>query len=314
MNNINFSSNTGIGGAVQLSGTGWTVAAIVSYYCGVPLVLNPNITGFGGNDYGVLFEFLPGAYGIGDILNKAGYKNYFILGSDIEYGGRDKFFKSHKDTIIFDYHYFHDNNYIPDNYKVWWGIEDRKLYQFAKNKIAEITQEEPFFITILTADSHFTGGYLDEQAEIVFDSQYKNVLRDMSKQLYAFLEWLCLQPFYESTTVVILGDHLYMDSSFFLKDFRGERYPINIFINSVLPQSETKRRVLSHFDILPLLVESIGGSYNADGLALGRSLNVPEGKSTLIEKYGVRSMNEQLGHPSKLYNSLWSMQQNKNVN
>jgi phosphoglycerol transferase len=323
VNNINYSQNTGIGGIVQLYGTEWTIAGIASCYLGIPLAVNfLNQTQW--NNYSSLgSEFLPGAYGIGDILQTEGYKNYFILGSNVEFGGRDIFFKTHKDTVVFDYHYFHDNNYIPDNYKVWWGIEDRKLYQLAKTKITEIALEEPFFITLLTADTHPTGGYLDEQAEIIFDSQYKNVLRDMSKQLQAFVEWLYRQPFYENTTIVILGDHLYQNSSFFPENFSIQdlssryerkyftggnkenynRYVINIFVNSLLSQDESKNRSISHFDILPLLIESIGGSYDAEGLALGRSLSIAG--MTLVEKYGVQSMNEHLRQTSKLYNSFW---------
>ena len=328
-NNISYSGqNTGIGGITQLYGTEWTVAGITAYYLGVPLAVNfLNQTRW--NSYGTLGdEFLPGAYGIGNILYAEGYKNYFILGSDMEFGGRDKLFKTHKNTVIYDYSYFRDNNFIPADYKVWWGIEDRKLYQYAKRKITEIAQQEyPFFITILTADTHPVGGYLDEYAEIVFDSKFKNVLHDMSKQLHGFIEWLYQQPFYENTTIVILGDHLYQDSLFFPQNFQIQklsssyeksyflgnneenynRFPINIFINSLLPMNENINRRLSHFDVLPLLVESVGAAFDSKGLALGRSVHIPNGEETLVEKYGAPFINEQLRRTSKLYNQLWNI-------
>jgi phosphoglycerol transferase len=105
-NHVNFSGDDGIGGAVQLYGTEWTIAGITSYYSGVPLALSfLNQTEW--NNYGKLGDdFLPGASGIGDILRDAGYNSYFFLGSDIAFGGRDKYFKTHKDTVIFDYNYF----------------------------------------------------------------------------------------------------------------------------------------------------------------------------------------------------------------
>jgi phosphoglycerol transferase len=323
-NNINFSHNGGIGSAVQLYGTEWTIAGIVSYYSGVPLAIRfLNQTEW--NNYGELGdEFLPGATGIGDILSKAGYKNYFILGSEVEFGGRNKYFKTHKDAAVFDYHYFCDNNIIPANYRVWWGIEDRKLYRFAKDIISDLSGEEPFFITLLTADTHPTGGYLDDQAERIFDSQYKNVLRDMSRQLAEFVEWIQSQDYYENTTVVILGDHLYQDSSFFPEQFRIQklasryevevftkgtdsvysRYPLNIFINSLLNPRQVKQRRFSHFDILPTLIESVGGVYEGEGLALGRSLNTAD-IVTLVEKYGEVAINDQLRRSSNFYNALW---------
>jgi phosphoglycerol transferase len=119
---------------------------------------------------------MPNAYGIGDILSKEGYTNYFILGSEAEFGGRDKYFKTHGDTIIYDYRYFLDNGLVPKSYRVWWGFEDRKLYQFTKEKLLEIAKSPPFFLTLLTADTHPVDGYLDNEAEKMFGSQYENVL------------------------------------------------------------------------------------------------------------------------------------------
>jgi phosphoglycerol transferase len=323
-NNLTISGTGEIGGPHQLYGTEWTIAGIASYYLGMPLAVNfLNQTGW--NNYGTLGgQFLPGAYGIGDILENAGYKNYFILGSDAQFGGRDKFFNTHKNTTIYDYLYFRDNGFIPHDYKVWWGIEDRKLYHLAKSKITEIARQEPFFVTLLTADTHPVDGYLDNQAERLFDTQYKNVIRDMSRQLHDFVNWVSRQPFYENTTLVILGDHLYQDSTFFPEHFKTQklvsryekkyfeknikeiynRYPINIFINSLLPQQNIKNRAFSHFDILPALLESIGSVYDAEGIALGRSMSMP-GSLTLLEKYGEPLMNEYLRRKSVLYNALW---------
>jgi phosphoglycerol transferase len=307
----------------QLYGTEWTIAGITAQYSGVPLALTfLNRTEW--NNYGTIgSEFLPGASGVGDILSEAGYKNYFILGSRIEFGGRDKYFKTHKDTVIYDYHYFVENDYIPKDYNVWWGIEDRKIYDFAKEKITEIASDEPFFITLLTADTHPTGGYLDAEAVTPFDSQYKNVLFDANKQLSDFLGWLSKQPFYENTTIVVLGDHLYSDSSVFPDGFRiysvrskyrvqyyndilenqYKRFPINIFINSLLNEENTKYRVFSHFDMFPTLIDSIGGIYDAKGLGLGRSLN--KGEKTLLEVFGVDQVNKNLQQKSAYYNRLW---------
>jgi phosphoglycerol transferase len=302
--NVNFSATNGLGGANQLHGTSPTVAGIVAQYSGLPLSLN-----FNEYHYGDVFEkFLPGASGIGDILFDAGYKNYFILGSEIELSARDKYFKLHKNTVIYDYNYFRDNNYIQKNHKVWFGFEDRKLFSLAKEKITEITKEEPFFITLLTADTHAIDGYLDEKAQRVFSSKYKNVLFDMNNQLFDFLEWLKTQDFYENTTVVVLGDHLYMDWTFFPENIQNEnrRFPVNIFMNSLLREDFTKHRLFSHFDMFTALIDSIGGIYDAKGLALGRSMNKNE--PTLLEELGIDFVNKALRQKSMYYNKLWLME------
>jgi len=320
--NINFSINEEIGGPVQLFGAEWTIAGTAAYYSGLPFAIRFfslkewNNYGFTGD------EFLPGACSLGDILYDAGYKSYYFYGSEVEFGGTDKYFKTHKNTVFYDYTYFQNNKYIPDDYRVWWGIEDRKLYELAKIKISELSREEPFFVTLSTLDTHPTEGYLDEQAERLYNSQFKNVIRDMSRQLYAFIDWLKQQDFYENTTIVILGDHLYQDTTFFPDNFKmkklspnynsryftgntlksNNRYPINIFINSLLDSSKVKNRAFSHFDMLPVIIESVGGIINAEGLALGRSMTKG---TTLIEKYGEAQMNRQLRLKSNLYDSLW---------
>jgi len=323
--NISYVSNCNQYGHFQVYGTDWTIAGIVGQYSGIPLSISfMNLKNH--NDYGMLGEkFLPKACSIADILSKEGYSNYFICGSNASFGGRDKYFKTHGDTVIYDYNYFQDAHLIPPDYKVWWGIEDRKLYDLTKNKLSEISSSnDPFFVTILTADTHPVDGYLDTSAEQNYDTQFKNVLRDMSKQLKDFIDWLKEQEFYNNTTVVVLGDHLYMDSNVFPEDFKvfkkgakfinaernniEKRHCINIFINSLLKPDGTKTRKYTHFDIYPTLLDSIGVEYNAEGLGLGRSLN--KCSETLLEGYvggGTIQMSEELKRPSILYKWLWGV-------
>ena len=45
-------------------------------------------------------------------------------------------------------------------------------------------------------------------------NQYANVMSCASRQVVDFVNWLKAQPFYENTTIVIVGDHLTMDSDF----------------------------------------------------------------------------------------------------
>ena len=295
-NNVNFSSTNFIGGPVPLTGTDWTIASIVAYYSGIPLVTRLY------NDLGDFVEsFLPNANGLAYILANQGYNQYFILGSDSRFAGRDKYFSTHKDTVIYDYNYFVNNNYIQEDYFEWWGIEDRKLFDYAKNLLGDISKEEPFFVTILTADTHTTGGYLDEYASVIFDSRYMNVVYDMDKQVTMFLSWIMEQDFYNDTTIIILGDHLYMDNSFFPSSFNEKRYILNIFINSLFDFS-VNNRLLSHFDFLPLIIESIGGKFINEGIALGRSLT---NETTLIEKYGYEEMSRLLRLRSDFYPQFW---------
>lgn len=85
---------------------------------------------------------------------------------------------------IFDYNSALENHSIPEGYKVWWGFEDEKLFSFAKDKALELSkEEEPFNLTLLTADTHFTDGYVCELCNNEFPDQYSNVLSCASRQI-----------------------------------------------------------------------------------------------------------------------------------
>ena len=161
INNLNFSNNNGVGGSIQVSNTSCTIAAMVAQTSGVPLkVISFNAY----HDYG---DSLPGVYALGDVLKDYGYKNYLMLGSDASFGGRRDYFTTHGNYEIYDYLYALDNNWIDSDYYVWWGYEDKKLFEFAKKELTKISkQDEPFNFTLLTADTHFTDGYVDEDCEI----------------------------------------------------------------------------------------------------------------------------------------------------
>lgn len=95
-----------------------------------------------------------------------------------------------------DYDYAIENSKIPSDYKVWWGYEDEKLFEFAKEKCTELSrQEEPFNLTMLTVDTHFEDGYMCEKCPNDYGDQYANVMACSSKQVYEFIEWVKQQPF-----------------------------------------------------------------------------------------------------------------------
>ena len=161
-------------------------------------------------------NFMPGLTAIGDILQENGYSQNLLLGSDANFGGRKSFYTQHGNYNIYDYYYSKDNGQIPEDYHVFWGYEDKKLFEFAKEHLLEISSlEEPFNMTILTVDTHFEDGYLCEDCQDTYGSdQYANVMACSSKQVSEFVKWVQEQDFYENTTIVISGDHPTMDSDF----------------------------------------------------------------------------------------------------
>lgn len=293
LENTNFSNTNKLGGAMQVENTGWTMAGLIAHTSGVPLKLSALKT--------LDKNFLPGVYSLGDILKDNGYNNYFMIGSDARFGGRENYFKNHGSYTIYDYYYAIDNNFIESDYHVWWGYEDYKLFNHAKEKIKEASKlDKPFNFTILTVDTHFTDGYMDDSCKDVFDSKYANSLYCSDSKIYSFIKWIQKQDFYKDTVIIITGDHLTMQYDFY-DDNDYQRTIYNTIINSKLIPKKEKNRLFSSFDMFPTTLASLG--VKIEGNKLGLGVNLYSEEETLIEKLGYDKLNKEIMKKSVYYNN-----------
>ena len=292
----NFSSGEKLGGFVPVSGTTYTLAGMISQNSGVNFKLPINIM-----DKNMVK--MNGVYALGDVLVDNGYKNYLMMGSQAIFASRDKYFKNHGNYEIFDYTYAINNELIPKDYLVWWGYEDNKLFEFAKNKLKDISKEEQTFnLTLLTADTHFTDGYLDSECDTPFDKKYANVMHCSDKMINNFITWVMEQDFYKNTTIVLVGDHLTMQSSFYDDiDKNYTRSVYNVFINSRVKSDTTKNRMFSSMDIYPTTLASLGVKIDGDRLGLGT--NMYSNKKTLMEELGYKYVSNELKKRSSFYDN-----------
>lgn len=307
--NISFSDKDYLGGAFPVSGTTWTAAAMVTQTSGIPLTIPLSKSNFGADN-----KFLPGAYSLGQILEKEGYNQMLMVGSIATYAKRKAYFVQHGNYDVFDYYSAVDNGYLPKGYYRWWGFEDAKLFEFSKEKILELAAKgEPFNYTMLTVDTHFTDGYKCDYCEDKYDTQYANVISCSDKQIYEFIEWIKQQPFYEDTVIVLAGDHLTMDHNYFNRvddsiKQRGRRI-YNCFINTGLSSQYTKNRVFTTLDMFPTTLAALGVTWDCEGLGLG--VNLFSGKPTLAEKKGVDKFSNELAYSSDFYGDYFFIKNNK---
>lgn len=296
--NINFSNTDKLGGAIQVTGTSWTVAGMVAQTSGIPLK-----TEIDSNSYSGYSSFLPGICSLGDILEKEGYNLKLMVGSDSKFGGRKDYFTVHGNYEIFDLYTAIEEGKMTKEDEVWWGYDDDHLFKWAKDEILELAnQEEPFNFIMLTADTHFEDGYLSENVGNEFETQYENVFAYSSKCVYEFVNWIKEQEFYKNTTIVIVGDHRGMQTEFYEEHLKEDytRTIYNVFINSAIPEQNSTNRDFSTLDMFPTVLASIGAEIEGDRLGLGT--NLFSGESTLIEQYGYEFINEELSKRSNYYN------------
>lgn len=301
--NVSFSNQaSGLGGAMPISGTTWTVAGMVSQSAGIPLnqqLFNTETTGERAYK-----SFLPGAYDLGDVLAEAGYNQTFLMGSEAKFGGRNILLKQHGNYKIIDYIAAKQSRLIAGDYGVWWGYEDKKLFEFAREEAKQLsTENKPFNISILTADTHFTDGYLDPTCKTSYKQQYDNVYACSSRQITEFVRWVQQQPFGKDTTIVISGDHLGMQTAYYDKITQDKSYQRTIYnaiINPAIKPVSTNSRLFSTVDMYPTTLSAMGVKIPGDRLALGTDLF--SSKPTLLEQYGsVQALNQDIEKRSDYY-------------
>lgn len=269
--NISFSDKEELGGLVSYDGSAWTMAALMASTSGVPYKLPVE-----GNTAGEYEKILPGAVTLGEVLQDAGYHNYFMCGSDAEFGGRKQYFEQHGDYEIIDYYSAVEDGFIPEDYYEFWGIEDEKLFQYAKDKLTDIADNgQPFNFTMLTVDTHHMEGYICPLCDDVYPEQYANVIACSDRQTVNFIKWVQEQSWYKDTVIVLVGDHISMNNTFWNdipEDYQRRIY--NCFVNTGKEKEavEFKNRKAYSMDLFPTTLGALGVQIEGERLGLGTNL------------------------------------------
>ncbi|MDE5898659.1 MAG: LTA synthase family protein, partial [Treponemataceae bacterium] len=260
---VNFSGTEQTGGGVNLDGTSWTAAGLLSKLSGLPY-FNPLVMD-GGRTL-----CLPQAKTLNDFLAEQGYAQVFAMGSEKQFENRDAILESHGVTVH-DIVWYKENGFLPSDYQVFWGFEDAKLFKMARMELESLAAApEPFFFGMLTVDTHFPYGFRCGLCPDDFDAPMMNVLKCADRQIADFMAWMEGQPWFSDTTVVILGDHCYLDApknnfireeSPLSKDAVAERRRfLDIVVNPAqeVGRSAQKGRTFSSLDIMATVLESTG--------------------------------------------------------
>lgn len=298
--NIAFGDKDGMKGTHNPVGTTWTTASLLTSSSGIPFAFNIGMNKNVGSDADS-GKFAKGVTTLGDILAKKGYNQEFICGSDSTFGRKKKLFEEHGNYKIFDYYSAIDAGYIDKDYKVWWGMEDQKMYGAAKDEILKLADKgKPFNCTLLTVDTHHVGGYRCSICPSGNGSKTANVVACADQQVADFVNWCKQQRFYNNTTIVILGDHPRMDKKLVKDVDNVDREAIDVFINSASPYKKINtKRTAATVDLFPTILSSMGYSIQGDRLGLGTNLFSPN--KTLAEEMGYDEFNDELGKNSRFY-------------
>jgi phosphoglycerol transferase MdoB-like AlkP superfamily enzyme len=163
--------------------------------------------------------------------------------------------------------YFKTRDEYKD-YVNWWGLLDRKLFDYALEYL-RIHKNEPTFITLLTVDSHAPLGrldYLDEKYEEINEKFYDaptlpRAFARFGQDLQRFLENLTQQGLFdEDTLIVVTPDHPSYSNTptnALFKPFQQEfdNLPFIIITKEKIKTPVATNQFLSQLDIAPTLLD-----------------------------------------------------------
>lgn len=302
--NTCFSTGNNLTGSIQVTGTGWSSAAMVSYMSGVPLIVP--LDDISMSKYS---SVLSGVTTIGEFLETQGYYNVLFYGTEKEFAATGTFFSQHGNYDIYDFNTILDDGYVETRNK-FWGCEDKTLFQYAEDKIIEISEkDQPFNVFIKTVDLHNPNGYICDLCKSTYrDSvggdlgRFMDIVCCQDRQIYDFVEWCKGQAFYENTVICIVGDHVgyspVVENELVPDDY--ERTPLNIIINSNLAVSNSKNREFTPMDLCPTILASMGFQIEGDRLGIGT--NLYSDRPTLMEELGREKYCDELKKNSNYYN------------
>ncbi|MDA0805900.1 MAG: sulfatase-like hydrolase/transferase [Proteobacteria bacterium] len=240
----------------QRPGTGWTIAGMVASQCGFSVQVN---TPFSGNTRLAASERpYDSAKCLGDVANELGYQTLAMGGATSEFAGKGNFLRAHGFDRVWGREEIIAQSAVPLELSPW-GVHDDDLFNLAIAEIEKLeADEEPYFVSLLTLDTHHPDGYpAPSCAQFPSENRMDTALSCTDSQISAFIESLGKVVDMDNTVVAVFSDHLAMRNSHWSQlaanPFK-RRLLFMVLNGEVAAEIDTP---ISHYEIGPtLLVEA----------------------------------------------------------
>lgn len=201
------------------------------------------------------------------ILKERGFHTAFLRGANETYMSENVLFKQAGFENVVGATYFQTRkDYAP--YVNWWGLLDRKLFDYALEYLGEHKNEKTF-ITLLTVDSHVPLGRLNYLDEIYTEINHKDYQTPTLPRAFArfgqdverFLDGLKKNGLWDDKTLVlIMPDHpsySNMPTVDLFTPFKPEfdNLPFIIVTKNKISAPITANPLASQLDIAPTVLD-----------------------------------------------------------
>lgn len=200
-------------------------------------------------------------------LKKSGFHTAFLRGAHEDYMDENILFHQAGFDEVLGRKFFSEKPGYA-GYIDWWGLTDRKLFEYAADYLQQ-RKNEKVFLTLLTVDTHVPLGRADylgqEYAEI--PAQFYDVptmpraYGRAGQDLARFLKLLDEKGFMDARTlVVVTGDHPSYSNTPTNKLFKPyqrifDRIPFFIITQTSIQKPLTQNALASQLDIAPTMMD-----------------------------------------------------------
>lgn len=241
-------------------------------------------------------------------LKKNGFHTAFLRGANETYMDENVLFKQAGFDEVIGATYFQTRPDYKD-YIDWWGLLDRKLFDYATEYL-RIHKNEPTFITLLTVDSHVPLGrldYLGEKYEEIDDKFYDTptlprAFARFGQDVKRFLQQLNQQGLFDDDTLILLmPDHPSYSNTptnALFKPYQPQfdNLPFIIITKQKITVPVAQSELLSQLDIAPTLLDLLNldiprgmfGHSIFDGRARRTVFDIKEDYAVVTTAYNTR--------------------------
>lgn len=248
----------------HLSSAYVTIEGVISSQCGTMLPMTAGNNTFLNN--GQLMSNLPC---LGDVLQKAGYTQYYLGGAVMEFAGKGRFFENHGYDHIWGLEHWHENGFITPAGE--WGLSDNQLFENALKTIKAAAKNPPYNVTLLTLGTHAPGFIYDGCSPYPnSDELFINAIHCTDQLVGTFVNELEQSGVLDDAVLMIVADHGVFPTAK-MKTLFGKTADDRHLFGITNYTLDSSNIALSSYDLAPTLLDMLNINHNAVFL-FGQSL------------------------------------------
>ncbi len=245
-----------------------TIEGIVSSMCGTLLSMRS-----GNDSFMAGSGYLSNLPCLGDVLNRAGYEQYFLGGAMIEFAGKGDFLLSHGYDHAWGMKHWYKQGLRSKN--SFWGLSDVDLFNEALKTIeAADKKEQPYNLTLINLGTHKPGFiYRDCEPLKESEEQFLAAVKCTDLLLSKFINELERKQLLDDTLLVVVADHGIFPNPT-MKSVFGDLVYDRRLVGMTNYPDKIAHQPLASYDLAPSILDWLGINHNVQFL-FGQSAEEP---------------------------------------